>query len=496
MGTLIIFMHGRVYGQFIDSLSSDNSSLESSYNLSTVPSFSLADDSEEPDSGNWYEKLRWWKAAKGLYTVDIRAALDELEVLQEEFETKKTEVLSSLDRYSADLPLKRQAAIHVIDDLLQDLTKRQEDLAQERTRTQDRKNPDETTTLEEHQKMLNELKKEFEDFNTLYQRLKQVFEVVIPAQIQNAQNYGDEALAAYEGIEQTLDDKKAHQLYNLVENNLENIQATSSYLRGPLWNFIDTAWTTSVSLMPKITKSISDLEDKGVVVRPLSAQEKEQMSHLEEERKAKRAQKEVQLKAEKEWKARPWWQKTYLSIGYAIARAGSLVWDWISRPFAWIAGLFSSRAPENKSEPVKASSPQTAAPSAAAQLLPSQLPLMVSGGLDSKATPIPQMPKAPEPIIKSEPKELPKRELRQEPPKKTQPLNMPKQDQHEEHEAEEPVLDDEDAEPEEPEETDEESEEDVPEVESEEDADGAELEGEKPGQEGQSDQNNDSSSKE
>jgi hypothetical protein len=488
-------MHGKVYGQFIDSLSSDDSS-ESSYNLSVVPSFSLADDSEEPDSGNWYEKLRWWKAAKGLYTVDIRAALDELEVLQEEFETKKTEVLSSLDRYSADLPLKRQAAIHVIDDLLQDLTKRQEELARERTRTQDQKNPDETTTLEEHQKMLNELKKEFEDFNTLYQRLKQVFEVVIPSQIQNAQNYGDEALAAYEGIEQTLDDKKAHQLYNLVENNLENIQATSSYLRSSLWNFIDTAWTASVNLMPKITKSISDLEEKGVVVRPLSAQEKEQMAHLEEERKEKRAQKEAQIKTEKEWQMRPWWQKAYLSVGHTIVRAGSLVWYGVSRPFAWIAGLFSSQVPEKKVESVKAPSTQKSKPSLPAQALPVQLPLMVSGGLEGKASPVSQMPKAPEPAPKKESKGLPRKEIRQEQQKKTLPLDIPKQEQHEEHETEEPVLDDEDAEPEEPEEADEESEEEVPEVDSEEDADGAELEGEKAVQDGQADQNSDTPSKE
>lgn len=477
-----VSLHGQSYGQLLDGLAEDSSSLEAPHSFIGGPSIVLADESEEPDSGNWYEKLRWWKEAKGLYTVDIRSAMDELEVLNEEFETKKTEILTALDHYSAELPIKRQTAVHVIDDLINDLVKRQEAIAQERTRTQAQKNPEESTELEEHQKMLNELKKDFEDFNTLYQRLKQTFEVVVPKQIQDAHDYNAGALAAYEGIEHTLDDKKAHRLFNEVENGLENIQAISSYLKGPLWSFIDKAWITAEQYMPKITKSITDLEDKGVVVRPLTAQEKAQMAHLEEERKARHAQKEAELKAAKEWAARPWYQKAYRSVGSFFSRVGSGIWYGISQPVSWVASFFSASESEKKGgkkDAEKATDkkprPGTPSPAMSQPALPTKLPLVVSGALGpSQAVQVPQKGReAVQRPVMLQPKEpvrvVPRTEPRQEKPPVVEPKKQPHRET-EDTEPEEPGLEEEDGEEEESEEDVEESEEDeVPELESEED---------------------------
>jgi len=375
------FLSGVAYSQVLDELG-DIPVSETPISYSQKGQIRLADESEEPDSGNWYEKLRWWKEARALYTVDIKAAIDELDILKEEFDSKKNDILLALDRYSAALPVKRQAAEHVIDDLLNDLIKRQEALAQERTRTQVKKNTEETTELEVHQKMLNELRKEFEDFNILYQRLKQTFDVVIPAQIQNAHNFSARALAAYEAIEQTLDDKKAHRLFNEVENGLENIQAISAYLKGPLWNFMDKAWTTTEQLMPKITKSITNLEEKGVVVRPLTAQEKTQMVALEAERKIKREQQEIERKAEKEWQNRSWWQKAYLSVGSLVSYVGSGTWYILTRPYIWISALFSKSEQKNE-KPNQGSAPKKTEPisNEAPLPLPSKLPITVSGSL-------------------------------------------------------------------------------------------------------------------
>ncbi len=488
------FLQGNTYGQHLDSLSDDETSLEGSHAFTGIPSVALADDSEDPDSGNWYEKLRWWKEAKALYTVDIRSAMDELEVIYEELESKKNDILSALDSYSASLPLKRQAAIHVIDDLLNDLTKRQEALAQERTRTQTRKNPEETTELEDHQKMLNELKKEFEDFNTLYQRLKQVFEVVIPAQMQTAHNYSEEALAAYEGIEETLDDKKAHGLFNQVQNGLENIQAISMYLRESLWNFIDKAWNSSEQLMPKITKSITDLEEKGVVVRPLSAQEKAQMAKLEEERKAKRAQKEAELKAQKEWEALPWWQKAYMSVGYFFSKIGSVLWQGISKPFTWLAGLFTAQEAE-KPETGKAAKTKNGVATAETAVpqppLPTKLPVVVSGALapqngaqKNAGTEKVQFPESKAPI-QPVGRSISRNEQRLEKPANSSESH--KSRDAEELEGEEPTIEDEDIEGEESDDESEEAdEEEGSELESEEEeSPEAEPENAKPDQKNQ-----------
>lgn len=480
---ITVLLHGKAYGQLIDSSSDDEPSLESPYTFTAVPQIILADESEEPDSGNWYEKLRWWKEAKALYTVDIRSAMDELEILNEEFESRKTEIFSALDTYSSSLPLKRQTAIHVIDDLLNDLVKRQEALAQERTRTQTRKSPDETSQLEEHQKLLNELKKEFEDFNALSQRIKQVFEVVIPAQMQSAQNFNAEALASYESIEQTLDDKKAHRLFNQVQNGLENIESISSYLKGPLWGFIDNAWQSSEQLMPKITKSITNLEDKGVVVRPLSVEEKAQMTRLEEERAIKKAQQEAALKAAKEWAARPWWQKAYLSVGSFFSYLGSTLWYGITRPFSWFSG--STATPEKKVSGTPAQKVESLPSAPASQpSLPSKLPIVVSSGLAPQKG-MGQAPKknneVPKPSF-AEPKDIMPLNARPELPQKNPLLSEPSKGARDaQEEAEEPTLDDEDGEFGEPEDGfDETEEEEVPDLETEEDesAESTEEEGE------------------
>lgn len=478
----VLIFNGRTFGQILDEVSDDMPSFRMPAVLSGASQIALADESDEPDSGNWYEKLRWWKDAKALYTVDIKAAMDELAVLGEEFESKKNDILSALDRYSAELPLKRQAAAQVIDDLLADLVKRQEALAQERTRTQAKKDAEETAELEVHQKMLNELKKEFEDFNTLYQRLQQTFDGVVPSQMQSALNFSSGALAAYESIEHTLDDKKAHRLFNEVENGLENIQAISSYLKGPLWNFIDKAWASTEQLMPKISKAIADLEEKGVVVRPLTAQERTQMAQLEEERKAKRAQREAELKAAKEWQARPWWQKAYMSAGSFLSHIGSSIWYGITRPFSWISGMWSS-APVEKSVPVKAPKKvEQPAPSEPQPALPSKLPVVVSGSLAPQASPAPapkEVHVAKPTMRASEAKEpvriLPRNEA---PPKTTSFAPEPKKPQREpEEHVEETAQDEEDAEVEESEEEgDEADEEEVPDLESDEEESSEESE--------------------
>ena len=338
-----------LYGQLIDELpGQESNSMEPPETFVGESHIVLADESDEPDSGNWYEKLRWWKEAKWLYTIDIRNAIDQLEVLDEEYDLRKKTILSALDQYSASLPLKRQAAVHVIDGLLDDLLKRQEEIAQEQTRTQARKDQEESTELEEHQKLLGKLKSDFNDFNTMTQRLKQTFDVVVPKQVQAAQAFDMKALEAYESIEGTLDDKKAHKSFDEVENALENINALMAYLKGPLWIFIDKAWAKMQQIMPTITDRISELEDMGVVVRPLTAQEKTQMAQLEKERKERRARKAAERKASKERMARSWWKKVFSGIGSFFVRIGSGIWYGVTRPFVWIGNLFSQAEPARK----------------------------------------------------------------------------------------------------------------------------------------------------
>jgi len=300
----------------------------------------IADESDGPDSGNWYEKLRWWKEARSLYTEDIQQALQELTLLHEEYDQKHKELIDELERYSASLSIKRQAVIPLIDDTLQRISKRQEAIAKEKTQNKKPVDPQEGLKLDEQIKLLNELKSDVTDLNMLADRVKQSFEQVVPQQLTKAQNYEKEALEAYESIEHTLDDKKAHRSFEMVENCHDNIVALIGFLRGPLWNFIDASWAKIQILMPKVTATLQTLESKGVSLKP-SVDESE----------AAKKQADIDKQA-KEAAARPWWKKIWEALVQFFSRAGSLIWYGISKPFTFIGSFFSgSSAP--KAEPKK-----------------------------------------------------------------------------------------------------------------------------------------------
>ena len=91
-------------------------------------------------------------------------------------------------------------------------------------------------------------------------------------------------LEYFERIEKVLDDKKAHHYYDTVENSLENIRAIIQYLIGPLQIFIDDTVIRFDALIPKIKKSIEELEKKGIQVRVLSEKEKAEQAALAKKR--------------------------------------------------------------------------------------------------------------------------------------------------------------------------------------------------------------------
>ena len=303
---------------------------------STPQQLIIADESDGPDSGNWYEKLRWWKEARTMYTEDIQLSLQEITLLQEEYDQKHKDIIEELERYSASLSIKRQAMIPLIDQALQSITKRQEAIAKEKTQNKKPVDPTEGPKLDEQAKLLNELKIDINDLNMLADRVKQSFDQVVPQQLSKAQNYDKEALEAYESIEHTLDDKKAHRSFELVENCHDNIVALIGFLRGPLWNFIDASWSKIKTLMPKVTTTLQTLESKGVSLKqPVD----------ETDAIKKPLEKDTRTKDDAN---RPWWQKIWDAIVHFFSQAGSLIWYGISQPFRWVGSFFSTNTPSQK----------------------------------------------------------------------------------------------------------------------------------------------------
>ncbi len=330
---LLILLTAPLYGQQLE-----EGSIEPILDVPEPLLIALADESDEPDSGNWYEKLKWWKEAKWTYTVDVFGAMEKLTSLEEVYKLRQDDMLTKIGDYSSSLPVKRQIAGKEIDDLIEDMVRRQNELAKEEPNRRDESQSDE---LEQQKKMLLGLKESFSQFNTLAERVKQVFDEIIPQQLADAKKYDEKALNAYQAIENILDDKKAEQLFNEVENSLENIKAISNYLKGPLDAFLDRAWAKSEEIMPQIIADIQRLEAEGVVVRPLSDEEKEQMAAIEKQRYELKAKRAKEAAAAKKQAAQPWHQKLFASIGSFFLKIGS----WLVAPFSWVGNLFSSSGP-------------------------------------------------------------------------------------------------------------------------------------------------------
>ena len=81
--------------------------------------------------------------------------------------------------------------------------------------------------------------------------------------MKECENYEERARENFERIEKVLNDKKAHHYYDIVENSLENIRAIIQNLIGPLQIFIDDTGVRVTALVPKIKKTLDDLEKKG-----------------------------------------------------------------------------------------------------------------------------------------------------------------------------------------------------------------------------------------
>lgn len=216
------------------------------------------DESDEPDSGNWYEKLHWWKEAKRVYTVDIHDSMEQLKQIAQEYEEKKKTILAKAQQSVASLPVTAQVAEPLIASHLTDLKAQREKLMNDRMQDQGTA----IAEIEDNEKILEMLKTDFENLTTLGSNLNEAIVTVFGKQIKESENYEERALEYFERIEKVLDDKKAHHYYDIVENSLENIRAIIQYLIGPLQIFIDDTAARVEVLVPKIKKSIEDLEKK------------------------------------------------------------------------------------------------------------------------------------------------------------------------------------------------------------------------------------------
>jgi hypothetical protein len=309
--------------------------------LLTFSAFCQQEETDQgPDTGNWYEKLHWWREARQLYAIDIREAMEELKTIEQEYEGVRKAITEQISNAYASLPVNRTAAGPLIKSLLEDsggkIAKAEEEGAQS-TKQQTAEEKKELAQLQEQHTLLEKLTKDFDLQNTLADRLDEALNKVYPRQVALAHEYDEQALKNFENIEQVYDDKKAHGYYNVVENSLENIQANNAYLAGPLKSYVEQIKNRFAQGMPQLTKTIKALEDLGVEIRILTPEQKAQKEALLKKQEEDRLKAAAERKAAQDREKMSWWQKLIAGIKNFFS------WLWSS-----VSGLFTSSAPATK----------------------------------------------------------------------------------------------------------------------------------------------------
>jgi len=292
-------------------------------------------ESDEPDSGNWYEKLHWWKEAKRVYTIDIHDIMEQVKRTAQDFDEKKNVVFAKLNEAMGSIPVKPDVALGLIAGFLADIKKKRDQLTENLTEEQLKL----ISEWDEQEKALEGLKNDFEQLQTIQARLQESFDLAAK-QVKECENYEERALENFERIEKVLDDKKAHHYYDVVENSLENIRALSQYLIGPLQIYIDNIAGRAEQLVPKVKKAIQDLEAQGILVRVLTEKEKAEAEALAKKREETRLKAEAQKKAAEEWKTKSWWRKLLYYIGAFFSSIATAIKTSIQS----LGSLFSSKA--------------------------------------------------------------------------------------------------------------------------------------------------------
>ena len=278
---------------------------------------------KEPDSGNWYEKLHWWKEAQKVYNEDVQNALEQIATVEEDFKQRTTTLSEQHAAAMKALPTRKAEAAPLI---AKELKRIEEDLELPKA-TQEEK-----AALEGLQKKLESLNTDFDQLVTLEQRFQEALTQTFSRQVAQTKRYAEQAKEAFEKIEKVLDERKARKYYKQVENSLENMRAATTYLIGPLQIFIDQSWTKLTQIMGRITETIQALEQEGILLRPYTEEEKAAEERARQEQAKKKAE-EARKKAEQ---SRSWWQRFTDSLGSFFSSIGHS----ISNFFSWVGSFF------------------------------------------------------------------------------------------------------------------------------------------------------------
>lgn len=277
-------------------------------------------DLELDNSGNWYEKLQWWRKAKPEYE-QLSQFVQEVKTIANNLLSKKDSINKQIEQFYISIKVTSTQALSNINKVIEELKPVIEDVDQS----------DLAAQAMAKQKDLEKLKENLETLSLLQKRLEQAYNT-IKDQINKADTYQDKALDNFEQIEEVLDDQKARYLYESIEATKEDIKAIAGYIQIDLNGYISQLTFQVKDLLSSMSRSIKNLEQNGILIRPLTKEEIEQ----QELAKIKAAQ-DAKAKAEADRKAKEERQRGS-GIWASIKGFFSSIWSSITSFFKSIFG--------------------------------------------------------------------------------------------------------------------------------------------------------------
>lgn len=253
---------------------------------------------DEKNKGNWYEKLNWWRKSKPKYE-SLAKLINAIKINKKDIEDKHKKIVSKFESLINNLNIDINLFVKKIETKISELDKLIETEYLENE-------SDQLNSTNNLKNTLQKLKLDFQALILIKKNLDQSISENLTNQLQEAENYEENALNSFEKIEHVLDDKKARTLYETIENANDNILVIKNYITGPFQNYINESEIKLNQLETNIEKIVKDLEAKDIYLRELTPEEikkKEEQELLkkEQENQAKEKQKKVEAPKSQSW---------------------------------------------------------------------------------------------------------------------------------------------------------------------------------------------------
>lgn len=245
------------------------------------------------DTGNWYEKLQWWKKAKPLYAT-VKSRNEEVQQVKIELSNLQKHIVETINSFYSKARINKVETMDTINKLIaENLDYNQEEIVAN----------------------LENLKSHLEELINIDNQVKEAGRI-ISQQGEMADHYQEKALESFGGIETVFDDKRARSYYEIIENAKENLDLIETYFTNSLYLFLSNLIGKLNNLSSNIETIMNKLSQEDIPVKYFTpeekaAQEEAKLAHEKEIAEAE-ALEQKKIEAEKLELAKQnisWWQK-------------------------------------------------------------------------------------------------------------------------------------------------------------------------------------------